>query len=277
MKGTVAAPERETGAAQVALWVLAVLTITFLLAPIVIIVAVSFNDTALFVFPPERWSLRWYDALWANRTWHEAGWFSLWLACLVTLASLALGVPAAYGLARGRFRGRGLAEAFLISPMVVPVIVLALGLYMLFSAARLIGSALALFLAHTLLALPVVIVVAGAAFRRQDAAIELAARSCGASFARAFWHVALPSVRPAVIAAGIFAFLTSFDEVVLVLFLGGPRTTTIPKKIWESVKFELDPSLTAISTILIVLSLVALLIVEAARRYRPHPQPKEQA
>jgi putative spermidine/putrescine transport system permease protein len=277
MKVAAAAPESEFGAARGLLWLLAILTIVFLLAPILVIIAVSFNDTSLFGFPPQRWSLRWYFALWESRSWREAGWLSLWLACLVALASLVLGVPAAYGLVRGRFPGRAVIEALLVSPMVVPVIVLALGLYMLFSAAGLIGSAVALFLAHTLLALPVVIVVVGAAFRRQDGAVELAARSCGASFPRAFWHVVLPSVRPAVLSGGIFAFLTSFDEVVLTLFLGGPRTTTIPKKIWESVKFELDPSLTAVSTILIILSVVGLLVVELARRGRLRLQPRESA
>jgi putative spermidine/putrescine transport system permease protein len=257
---------------RAALWLLAGLTMAFLLAPMLVIVVVSFNDTALFSFPPERWSARWYAALWESRVWREAAWLSLWLATLVALASLVIGVPAAYGLAKGRFGGRKIVEAVLVSPMVVPVIVLALGLYMLFSAAGMIGTAPALFLAHTLLALPVVIVIAGAAFRRQDLAIELAARSCGASFPRAFWHVVLPSVRPAVISAGAFAFLTSFDEVVLTLFLGGPRTTTIPKKIWESVKFELDPSLTAVSTVLIVISVVVLLVVQFAGRGRNQPK-----
>jgi len=262
------ASDHEGRAARAALWLLASVTMVFLLAPMLVIVAVSFNDAALFSFPPQRWSARWYAALWESRVWREAGWLSLWLASLVALASLAIGVPAAYGLAKGQFRGRRIVEAVLISPMVVPVIVLALGLYMLFSAAGMIGTPAALFLAHTLLALPVVIVIVGAAFRRQDLAIELAARACGATFARAFWHVVLPSVRPAVIAAAAFAFLTSFDEVVLVLFLGGPRTTTIPKKIWESVKFELDPSLTAVSTILIAVSVAALLVAQVAARRR---------
>jgi putative spermidine/putrescine transport system permease protein len=268
MKGAAAAPDSGFPAGRLGLWLLAVLTMVFLLAPIVVIVVVSFNDTALFAFPPHRWSWRWYIALWESRAWREAGWLSLWLASAVALASLALGVPAAYGLVRGRFAGRRIVEAALISPMVVPVIVLALGLYMLFSSAGLVGSPLALFLAHTLLALPVVIIIVGAAFRRTDASLELAARSCGASFPRALWHVVIPSVRPAIISAAAFAFLTSFDEVVLTLFLGGPRTVTIPKKIWESVKFELDPSLTGVSTILIVVSVVAMLIVELARRDR---------
>jgi putative spermidine/putrescine transport system permease protein len=251
---------------RLGLWMLAVLTVVFLLAPIVVIIAVSFNSTALFTFPPPHWSLRWYMSLWDSRSWREAGIFSLALASLVALAALCLGVPAAYGLARDRFRGRKLVEGFLISPTVVPSIVLALGLYMLFSPLHLIGTPLGLFLAHTLLALPVVLIIVGAACRRLNPTIELAARSCGATFLKAFWLVVVPAIRPAIISAGAFAFLTSFDEVVLNLFLGGPRTTTLPKKIWESVKFELDPALTAVSTILIAVSIVALLVSMVPKR-----------
>jgi putative spermidine/putrescine transport system permease protein len=251
---------------RLGLWMLAVLTVVFLLAPIVVIIAVSFNSTALFTFPPPHWSLRWYMSLWDSRDWREAGVFSLALASLVALAALCLGVPAAYGLARDRFRGRKLVEGLLISPTVVPSIVLALGLYMLFSPLHLIGTPLGLFLAHTLLALPVVLIIVGAACRRLNPTIELAARSCGATFLKAFWLVVVPAIRPAIISAGAFAFLTSFDEVVLNLFLGGPRTTTLPKKIWESVKFELDPALTAVSTILIAVSIAALLVSIVPRR-----------
>jgi putative spermidine/putrescine transport system permease protein len=185
------------------------------------------------------------------------------------VAALALGVPAAYGLARDRFRGRKLVEGFLISPMIVPAIVLALGLYVLFSPLRLIGTPFGLFLAHTLLALPIVVIIVGAACQRLDTSIEFAARSCGASFAKAFWLVVIPALWPAIISAGAFAFLTSFDEVVLNLFLGGPSTTTLPRKIWESVKFELDPTLTAVSTVLIAVSVAALLVTTLARRPAP--------
>jgi putative spermidine/putrescine transport system permease protein len=246
--------------------VIAVLTMIFLLAPIVVIIAVSFNSTALFTFPPPHWSSRWYESLWNSRSWREAGLFSIGLASAVAFAALTLGVPAAYGLSRDRFRGRKLVEGLLISPMVVPSIVLALGLYALFSPLHLIGSPVGIFLAHTLLALPIVIVIMGAACGRLESSIEFAARSCGASFLKAFWLVVLPALRPAIISAGVFAFLTSFDEVVLNLFLGGPATTTLPKKIWESVKFELDPTLTAVSTLLIVVSTTALLVASVARR-----------
>lgn len=248
------------------LWAFSLIVVTFLLAPILVIVAVSFDRSTLFEFPPQQWSLRWYRALWDSRDWREAFALSFWLATGVTALSLLIGVPAAYALARGRFGGQRIVEFFLISPMVVPVIVLAIALYMLFAPLGLIGRPSGLLLAHTVLALPIVIVVVGAAFRRTDRAVELAARACGASFPRAFWHVSLPAVRPAVISAAAFAFLTSFDEVVLVLFLGGPKTATLPKRIWEAVKFELDPSLTAVSALLVALTVLALLVAELGRR-----------
>jgi putative spermidine/putrescine transport system permease protein len=260
---------RGTSLGRLALWAVSLAVVVFLLAPILVIVIVSFDQSALFQFPPGAWSLRWYRALWHSRDWREAFALSFWLASGVTALSLLLGVPAAYGLARSRFRGKRLVEFFLVSPMVVPVIVLAIALYMLFAPLGLIGRPAGLLLAHTVLALPVVIVIVGAAFRRADRAVDLAARACGASFPRAFWHVSLPAVRPALLSAGAFAFLTSFDEVVLALFLGGPNTATLPKRIWEAVKFELDQSLTAVSTLLVALTLLALLVAEVGRCKSP--------
>lgn len=260
---------------RLALWVFSCLVIIFLIAPILVVIVVSFNDTTLFELPPVRWSLRWYATLLDSREWREAFWLSLWLAAAVTALALTLGVPAAYALARSQFSGRRFLEFVLVSPMIVPVIVLALALYALFARLGLIGKPAGLLLAHTVLAMPVVIVIVGAAFRRSDAAVELAARACGASCLRAFWSVSLPSVRPALISAGAFAFLTSFDEVVLALFLGGPGATTLPKRIWEAVKFELDPSLTAISTLLVGLTLIALFIAELGRARASRQSHKE--
>jgi putative spermidine/putrescine transport system permease protein len=258
------------------LWAFGMVVVAFLIAPIFVIIIVSFNDTALFSFPPTAWSLRWYRALWDSRSWREAGALSLYLAVAVTIASLLLGIPAAYALSRSRWRATRLVEFMLVSPVVIPVIVLAIGLYFFLAPLRLIGTPAGLFLGHTLLAFPVVIVIAGGGFRRLSEATELAARSCGATFLRAFWHIALPAVRPSIISSAAFAFLTSFDEVVLVLFLGGPGTNTLPKRIWEAVKFELDPSLTAVSTLLIALTVIALGVVELGRRAR-HAEPAGEA
>lgn len=260
---------------RLGLWVFSCLVIIFMIAPILVVIIVSFNDTTLFELPPVRWSLRWYGTLLDSREWREAFWLSLWVAAAVTALALILGVPAGYALARGEFSGRRLLEFVLVSPMIVPVIVLALALYALFARLGLIGRPAGLLLAHTVLAMPVVIVIVGAAFRRSDVGIELAARACGASFLRAFWSVSLPAVRPALISAGAFAFLTSFDEVVLALFLGGPGATTLPKRIWEAVKFELDPSLTAISTLLVGLTVIALLVAELGRAKASRQNHKE--
>lgn len=251
------------------LWAWCLLVMVFLVAPIAVIVIVSFNDRPTFGFPPETWSFRWYAALIGSEGWRRSAWLSLWLATAVAAAAMVLGAPAAYAVARGRFRLRRAVEFFLVSPMVVPTIVLALGLYLLLAPLRLVGSPWGLFLGHVVIALPVVIVILGAAFRRADPSVELAARACGAGFWQAFWHVALPGVRPAAVSAAAFAFLTSFDEVVLALFLGGPAASTLPKRIWEAVRFELDPSLTAISSILVLVTLLALLAAELARRARP--------
>jgi putative spermidine/putrescine transport system permease protein len=240
-----------TECGRVGLWVFSGLVIIFLIAPILVVIVVSFNDTTLFELPPVRWSLRWYGTLLDSREWREAFWLSLWVAVAVTALALMLGVPAGYALARSQFSGRRLLEFVLVSPMVVPVIVLALALYALFARLGLIGRPVGLLLAHTVLAMPVVIVIVGAAFRRVDAGIELAARACGASF------------------------LTSFDEVVLALFLGGPGATTLPKRVWEAVKFELDPSLTAISTLLVGLTLGALLVAELGRANASRKNRKE--
>jgi ABC-type spermidine/putrescine transport system permease subunit II len=248
------------------LWAYCVTALIFLCAPIVIIVAVSFNATEYIQFPPRAWSLRWYRNYFGTRQWLEPTLLSLRVAAVTMVCSTALGTAAAVGLTRGQFRGRRALEFFFVSPMVVPTIVLAVGLYLLFARFRLVGQPMALYLAHTVVATPLVIVMVSAALRTTDPAIELAARSLGAGYFRTLWHVTLPAVLPAVISGAAFAFLVSFDEVVLAIFLGGPTTTTLPKRMWESVRFEIDPTLTAISTLLVLIPIVLLIGLEVARR-----------
>ncbi len=248
------------------LWVHAGLTLLFLCAPIAIIVVVSFNASEFIQFPPRAWSLRWYRNYFGARQWVQPTLLSLRVAAITMALSTALGTAAAIGITRGRFRGRRAVEFFFVSPMVVPSIVLAIGLYLLFARFRLIGQPVALYLAHSVLATPLVIVIVSAALRTTDTAIELAARSLGAGYFRTLWHVTLPAVLPAVVSGAVFAFLISFDEVVLAIFLGGPATTTLPKRMWESVRYEIDPTLTAISTLLVLVPIVLLGGVEIVRR-----------
>ena len=248
------------------LWVYCGLTLFFLCAPIAIVVMVSFNATEFIQFPPQGWSLRWYRNYFLARQWVEPTLLSLRVAAVTMVLSTVLGTAAAIGLTRGRFRGRRALEFFFISPMVVPTIVLAIGLYLLFARFRLVGQPIVLYLAHTVVAAPLVIVIVSAALKTTDAGIELAARSLGASYLRALWHVTLPAILPAVISGAAFAFLVSFDEVVLSIFLGGPATTTLPKRMWESVRYEIDPTLTAISTLLVLIPIAILSGVELVRR-----------
>lgn len=251
------------------LWAYCGLTLFFLCAPIGIVVVVSFNATEFIQFPPQGWSLRWYENYWSARQWIGPTLLSLRVAAVTMVLSTVLGTTAAIGLTRGRFRGRRAVEFFFVSPMVVPSIVLAIGLYLLLARFKLVGQPLALYLAHSVVATPLVIVIVSAALRTTDTAIELAARSLGAGYFRTLWHVTLPSILPAVISGAAFAFLASFDEVVLAIFLGGPATTTLPKRMWESVRYEIDPTLTAISTLLALIPIILLAAIAVVRRALP--------
>jgi ABC-type spermidine/putrescine transport system permease subunit II len=258
--------EARRSPARSLLWAYCSLALVFLCAPILIVVVVSFNASEFIQFPPRAWSLRWYENYFGSRQWVEPTLLSLRIAFVTMVLSTFLGSAAAIGLTRGRFRGRRALEFFFVSPMVMPTIVLAIGLYLLFARFKLVGQPLALYLAHTVVATPLVIVIVSAALKTTDSAIELAARSLGASYFRTLWHVTLPAILPSVVSGAAFAFLLSFDEVVLAIFLGGPATTTLPKRMWESVRYEIDPTLTAISTLLVIVPIVILSGVAVIRR-----------
>jgi putative spermidine/putrescine transport system permease protein len=255
--------------ARVLLWLLCGLVLVFLVAPIVVIVLASFNGTPFLQFPPQRWSWRWYERFFTAPQWYEAAILSFRVAIVVTLAATVLGTSAAIGLVRGTFRFRRALELFFVSPMFVPVIVMAVSLYFLMSPLRLTGSVTALCLGHTVAATPIVMVIVAAALRLSDNSLELAARSLGATWWRTLRYVTLPSIAPAIVSAGAFAFLVSFDEVVLAVFLGGPDATTLPKRMWESMRFEIDPTLTAISTLLTLVAIVVLAATQLVRRAEP--------
>lgn len=256
----------KAGWGRALLWICALATVLFLLAPLLIIVVTSFNGTAYMRFPPENLSWRWYRNFFTSPHWYEPALLSLRVALVTMVAATVLGTAAAIGIVRGRFRGRQSLELFFVSPMVVPIIVMAVGLYFLFSGLQLVGRPIGLYLGHTVIATPLVIVVVTAALRTCDPSLELAARSLGASYGRTLWHVTIPSIRPAILAGSAFAFLISFDEVVIAIFLGGPGATTLPKRMWDSIRFEIDPTLTAISSLQTVIAILILLGVEIVRR-----------
>ncbi len=248
-----------------ALWVGCGLILVYLLLPILVIIPTSFNASPYMDFPPRRWSLQWYRNFFASRAWTEPALLSLRVALVTMVVATVLGTLAAFGLVRGRFRGRRALEYFLLSPMVVPVIVFAIGLYFLFSRVHLVGKPLGLYLGHTVLATPLVVVIVSSALRAYDQSLEQAARSLGAGYFGSLLHVTIPLIRPAILSGAAFAFLASFDEVVVAIFVGGPAATTLPKRMWDNVRHEIDPTLTAVSTLLVLGSVLLLAGVEAVR------------
>src|SRR6266540_5553163 len=223
----------------------------FLVAPLLVVVPISFGRSSLLQFPPREFSLRWYQAIAADPQWLTAAGNSIRIACIVSILSTLLATMAAIGLARFRFPGRAAVQAFVLSPLIVPVIITGVGLYYLFSRLGLTGTATSLVVGHTIITLPYGVVVVTAALERFDPRLEQAAMSLGANPFQTFWRVTLPIIRPAIAVAALFAFLLSFDEVVIAIFLSGPETSTVPKKMWDGIRFDLTPTLAAVSTLLL--------------------------
>ncbi|MBL8670094.1 MAG: ABC transporter permease [Alphaproteobacteria bacterium] len=216
----------------------------------------SFNNSSELIFPPTTFSLRLYREFVGGADWMSATRQSFLVASLTTAVSVAVGIPAAYALARADFPGRRLLGMVLLAPMLVPTIAVALGLYLYFSSLGLSGSTLALVLGHSILTVPFVMVIAMASLRHIDANLEVAAKVMGAGQMTVFRRVVLPLLAPAAVAGALFAFLISFDEVVVAWFVSGIGTATLPVKMYSAIHWEVSPVLPVVSTLLTGLSLV---------------------
>jgi putative spermidine/putrescine transport system permease protein len=252
--------------AQLLLYSVCAFVLLFLVLPILIVVPISFSSSLYLDFPPRGFSLQWYARFLDSREWIAALWTSLQAGILATLLACTLGTAAALGLARSRFPGKTLVVGFLVSPMIVPVIVLAIAIYAVYAKLRLVGSLLGLVLAHAALGLPFVVVTVSATLQRVDARLEHAARSLGATPFQAFRHVVFPLIRPGVIAGALLAFVASWDDVVIALFISGTRSATLPKRMWEGLRSEIDPTIAAVSTLLVALSVALMVVLELLRR-----------
>jgi putative spermidine/putrescine transport system permease protein len=241
----------------------------FLIAPTLIVVPLSFSSASFLSFPPPGWSLQWYDRFFSTPDWIDAAVRSLQVGLMVTVLATVLGTLAALGLTRRRMRGSALANAILVTPMVVPLIVYAIGAYAVFIQFGLVGTLTGLVIAHTVLAIPFVVINVAAPLRTLDRNLERAARSLGASSGTALRTVVLPQIAPGVLAGALFSFLTSFDEIVVALFVTTPDTKTLPVQMWSSIRLELDPTIAAAATMLIVVTSLAIAIAGLLRRGEP--------
>jgi len=245
------------------------LTVFYLLAPTLVIVPMSFTEARILSFPPEGFSLQWYGRMFTDRQWSMAMLNSAEVAVLAAILATVLGTLAALALMRGRFPGKTLVNGLVLAPLIVPVVIIAIGMFSLYVRWRISGSLLGLVIAHTALALPFVVVSVSASLRTMDRNLELAAANLGADPRRTFTRITLPIILPGVLAGAIFAFITSWDEVVVAIFLTSARFRTLPVEMWEQVRQVVDPTVAAVATTLLVVTTVLLLLVLVVRRQAP--------
>jgi putative spermidine/putrescine transport system permease protein len=230
-----------------------------LILPLLAVVPAAFSDKSFIRLPPESWSLRWWHTFFADPSWRRTLVTSLEVAALSAVASIVAGTAAALGVARSGPALRMLLTGLFVGPVVAPVIVLAVALYAIARSAGLVGTMTALVIAHTMLALPYVALNVGVSLAALDPRLERAAAGLGAGPWRIFGTVTLPLIMPGIVGGGVFAFITSFDEVVLSIFLAGPTVKTLPVRIWEEIRVEYTPVVAVAATLMIALALVAAL------------------
>ena len=269
------------------------LIFVFLILPILIVLPLSFNVEPYFsftpgmlTFDPEAFSLRWYkdifrngmqapdaplDWAWLSDTWNNSQWMrairnSFFIGICATLLSTALGTVAAIGLSRSEMPHRRLIMSILISPMIVPLVITAAGMFFFYSKVHLSQTYLGVIMAHAVLGTPFVIITVTATLVGFDKSLVRASNSLGAGPIETFFKIQMPLIIPGVISGGLFAFITSFDEVVAVLFLASPEQRTIPRQMWSGIREQISPTILAVATLLVLLSIILLTVIELLRR-----------
>jgi putative spermidine/putrescine transport system permease protein len=242
------------------IWFVSAIAVVFLLAPLVITVAVSFGDSAVFSLPPPGWSTRWYERLPATRGLGASLIVSVQIAALSTLISLVLGTLCAIALVRGEFRGREGVATFLISPLMLPGLVVGIAMLQGFRAMGLRDAWMSLLAAHVVITMPYVVRTVMAALSLFDFTLIEAARTLGCSYAQALRKVLVPALAPAFLTSGMFAFLASMDNYPISIFFTDAWTKTLPIQMLQLVEERPDPMIAAISSLLILLAIIAMVI-----------------
>ncbi len=271
MRRWLAAPASETQVThgqRLWLYVLATLIMLFLVAPTLIVVPMSFSESQYLEFPPTEWSTRWYAHYFGSSEWISATITSLSAAFLTVLVATPVGVLAAYGLHASQARVARLIFIVLIMPMMVPLILVAIGAFYVYVQFNMLYTLGGLVLAHSMLALPLVMIVTSSALSSFDMNQESAARSLGAPRWRAFLNVTLPQIRFAVITSALLAFLTSFDEVVVAMFISGGENSTLTRNMFNALRDQIEPTIASISTVMIVVTTFLMAMAQIFGRTR---------
>ncbi len=248
------------------LYVLGGLVILFLVLPSLLVIPLSFSDSRYLAFPPPGWSTRWYGAYFGAVEWRDATRTSLVAATLTMVISTVLGTLAAYGLHTAQSRFARVVYATYMLPLIVPGILIAIGIFLLFARLGLNNTMTGIVLAHSTMAIPLVVITVASGLKGYDMNQEMVARSLGASRLWAFLTITLPQLKISVVSAALLAFITSLDEVVISLFIAGGENATLTRRMFNALRDEIDPTIAAISTLLILLSVVLLGLTQLLQR-----------
>ena len=261
------------------LYIFSFITLFLLIVPSLVVIPMSFSASQYLEFPPREWSLRWYENYFFSwkvengfNDWMAATWTSIKVAVLTIFVAVPIGTMAAYGLVNSSARISKILFPIFISPMMVPIILVAIGLFYFFVQFKLVGSVLGLVIGHSLVALPLVLIIVFSALKNYDMNQEKVARSLGAGRFRAFREITLPQIKFSIISASLIAFLTSFDEIIISLFVAGGDNSTITRSMFLALRDQIDPTIAAISTILIIISSGLLIIVQLLGNKKDHHQ-----
>lgn len=238
------------------LYIFTFLVVIFLISPIIVLVPISFTSLSYFKFPPPSFSTQWYESFIQNDEWMKSFFKSLELSCVVVILSVIIGTIAALAVSRVNFKFKKAFMALMVTPMIIPIVIIGVALLNSFAKIGLNDTMTGLMIAHTLIAVPIVFVTIMSGLKGLDRNIELAATGLGSTEIGVFFKIMLPQLKSSMMSACLFAFITSFDEVSVTLFLAGTKTKTLPVAMWETMRTELTPTLAAVSSILISLTII---------------------
>lgn len=251
----------------------AVLVLLFLILPIIVIIPLSFNAQPFFSFTvgmlefnPDAYSIRWYQDFFNNKVWQLAIKNSFYFATISAILATILGTLAALSLNFGTLKFKPFINAIIISPMIVPLVIVAAGMYLFYSKIHIINSDMAIIVAHTVLGVPFVIITVGAVLSSFDKNLLKAAYSLGATPIKGFFQITLPIIKPGVISGALFAFVTSFDEIIIVLFMASASQKTIPKQMFSGLREQISPTILAVATLLLLISIILLITIERLKK-----------
>lgn len=253
---------------KTAIYALVAIIGTFMITPIIVVIISSFSGTEFLTFPPTAYSLQWYAKFLGDDRWRAALYKSTIIGLMSCIMATAIGFMAAYGLVRGRFRGKKLVLSVMIMPLVVPGVITAISLYFVSSPLGLTGNVVWISLCHAVISIPIVLLILLSSLQGVDENLERAAFGMGASRFMTIRTVVLPLMMPGIVSAALFSFLGSFDELIVSLFLAGVSAETLPVRVWNSLLLQIEPTIAAVSAFLILITLAILLLDWAVKRSR---------